>query len=327
MKYSLDQKTNRLRIKNRVTTILADGNFRVDPSNNLEFWLNEPLAWRRQYGLPGKISFTGSWKLTSQNDLELVLNTGDRLVLYGKVIDARDKELVFQIASEDKRGCRHVRLLKLSGSWGSDEANRIFFTVSRRTKPDILFLSGRWDINDNQQIVYNFEEQDLVKKKKALSSITFSGYWQITDVNRLAYIFSRGKLSRFDLRAHLETPNIYPKAGVIKYRLGAGVRQRKRGQPAIVCLYGQWRFGRISGLSFDMEYDKKRMHSMRFGASVNVSRKDSVEFGLVNEKGKALGGSLICTHRFLKSHDAEFFVRLKKLKNERSVDAGVTIPF
>lgn len=327
MKYSVDPKTNRLRISNRNATVFADGEFRIDPSNNLEYWLNEPVAWRRQYGLPGKVHFNGTWKLTPQNDLELRLNSGDRIVLRGRIIDARSEELVFQISADDKRGTQHVRLLKLGGRWGSDDSNRIYFAVSKSAKPDILTLSGSWTVNDNQQIAYNLEKQNLVTKEKLLSSVTFSGYWQITAADRLAYIFSRGSKSRFDFKAHLETPNLYPKAGVIKYRLGAGLRQDTRTRPVMVCLYGQWRFGKKAGLSFDMEYGRGHVQSIRFGAAVDVSRKDSVELSLVNELGESLGGSLICTHRFLKSLDASVFLRFKKLRKNRSVDAGVTIPF
>jgi hypothetical protein len=325
--YSSDQKSNRLRIKGRKTAVLVDGDFRVNSSNDLEYWLNEPPAWRKLYGLPGKITFNGKWQLTPQNDLELTLRSGDRLVLRGRIVDARSEELVFQISSEDKRGTQHVRLLKLSGSWGTDDSNKIRFAVSRRTEPDILTLSGNWTVNDNQQIVFDLIRKASVTGEKIVTAVIFSGYWQISEADRLTYIFSRGSLSRFDFKAQFETPNLYPKAGVIKYRVGTGLSQVKRGSPVAVCLYGHWRFSRKAGLNFDMEYEKGRLRAIHFGASLDVSRKDRIEFILSNERGEGLGGSLICARRFMKSLDADFFVRFKKAGDNSSVDAGITIPF
>jgi hypothetical protein len=327
VKYSVDRKTNRLRITSRTGAVCPDGEFRVNASNNLAYWLNEPLFWRRQHGLPGKIAFNGAMRLTPHNDLELTLRSGDRLALRGRIIGARGDELAFQVASEDKRGTQHVRLLKFSGAWGADDANRIYFSVRKRTLPDILTLSGGWVVNDNQQIVYSFEKTDRVTGERVVTSLGFAGYWRITRENRLSYIFSRGSDSRFDFKAHLETPNMYPQKGVIKYRIGGGIRQGKRDQPVIVCLYGRWNFSRKTGLSFEMDYGKGQVHSMRFGAGVNVSKKDTIELDLVNEEGETLGGSLICTHRFLRARDGAFFVRLKKIGKEQSIDAGVTIPF
>jgi hypothetical protein len=337
VKYSIDPNTNRLRIHRRDRLISPEGSFRINSENQLEYWLNAPSSWLIQNNLPGKITFIGTWKLTAQDDLQLSvdkasylpesLSGASRITINGKIIAAEANKLVFEVHSRNDHGLGNIRLLKLSGSWGSDSANRISFAVTKRTAPDILTLSGNWSVNDNQQITYTLKKFDLVTKEKIRSTCEFSGYWQLSDKNRLAYIFSKGSLSRFNFKAQIETPNIYPKAGVIKYRLGTGVRQSKRGRPVIVCLYGEWRFSRNLRLSFNMEYEKGIYRSLDFGALVNVTRRDSLELQLLNESGIDTGIALTCTHRFLKELDAEVYLRMQRLMNDSRVEAGVRIPF
>jgi hypothetical protein len=337
VKYSIDPQTNRLRITRRNKILSPDGSFRINPDNHLEYWLNGPPAWLRQNDLPGKITFIGTWKLTSQDDLQLRVNKASylpeslsgisRIIINGKIIAAETDKLVFEVYSKNAQGLGNIRLLKLSGSWGSDDANRISFAATKRTSPDILTLSGTWSVNDNQHITYTLKKFHLATKEKILAKCEFSGCWQLSDKNRLAYIFSNGSLSRFDFKAQIETPNIYPKAGVIKYRLGTGVRQSKRGAPVIVCLYGEWRFSRNLRLSFDMEYEKGIYRSLDFGAAVNISRSDSLELKLLNEKGIYTGITLTCTHRFLKGLDAEVYLRMQKLMNDSRIEAGIRMPF
>jgi len=337
VKYSIDPQTNRLAITRRNKILSPEGSFRINSGNYLEYWLNEPSAWLRQNNLPRKITFIGSWKLTAQDDLQLKVDKASylpeslsgisRLTINGKIISAESNNLVFEVHSRDDKGLQQVRLLKLSGTWGSDDANRIFFAVTKRTAPDILTLSGTWSLNDNQQITYTVKKFILITKEKIRSTCTFSGYWRLSGKNRLAYIFSKGSLSRFDFRVQLETPNIYPKAGVIKYRLGTGVRQSKRGRPVIVCLYGEWRFSRNLSLSFEMECEKGIYRSLDFGALVNVTRRDSLELKLLNESGIDTGISFTCTHQFLKGLDAEVYLRVKRMMNDSRIEAGVRIPF
>ncbi|HNQ50922.1 MAG TPA: hypothetical protein PKL03_05735 [Candidatus Omnitrophota bacterium] len=337
MKYSSDPKTNRLRITRAGKTVYVNGAFRVSAGNGLEYWLNSPPAWRWVHNLPSKIAFTGSWKLTGQDDLQLsvskasympeALSGVSRITLIGRIISAQENALIFESRSLDTRGNIHSRLLRLTGAWGSDDANRIIFSVAKKDRPDVLTLSGTWSVNDNQQITYTAEKYDLARRDKTISIVEFTGSWQVSASNRISYVLRKGSASRFDLRAHLETPNIYPQAGVIKYRLGTGVRQSRKGHPTIICLYGQWKIGRKLAPSFEMEYEKGRVCSLEFGCRFDVSKKDRIEAALTCARGEDLGGRLIFTRRFLAKLDADLFVRLKKTARERSVDAGVTIPF
>lgn len=59
-RYMLDN-SNRLVIKSKGKEITCDGKLCLDRNNRLLYWLNEPAAWRKVYGLPSRISFDGKW--------------------------------------------------------------------------------------------------------------------------------------------------------------------------------------------------------------------------------------------------------------------------
>lgn len=324
---------------NGIDTAL-DGSFSIDEHNRLWYWLNEPTAWRKKYDLPEKIAFEGTWKLNSNYDLVLELDCHSReswnpynflpestIVLKGEIISCESDKLVFQIKSTQKNGTSTIKLLKLSGIWGANDSNQIFFSVTKKDSPDILTFTAAWKLNSNQQITYTIEKTDLIKKTRYKNTLTFQGFWEINENKRLTYIISKGTDSKFDFKAQLETPNIYPKKGVIKYRVGIGVRKPKLKHTKIISLYGIWKFSRKIGLTFDMEYEKDRINTITFGTEINFNKNNTVEFNLKNSLGELLGISVIYTHKFLKQHDAEFFIKLTKAKRESAINAGVKIPF
>lgn len=332
-KYSVDSD-NRLIVACNGENLSVNGTFSIDEENRLIYWLNEPQAWRVKYQLPEKIVFTGNWKLDVNYDLELRLIRSnsrgtvsvdyDTLTLKGELISCESDKLVFEIKSIDKNGLSELRLLKLSGIWQANESNQIYFSLAKKESPDILNFKAGWQLNQNQQIIYTYQKSGLKTKNKILSTLTFLGFWQISSATQLTYILSSAANSKFDFKAQLQTPNLYPKEGVIKYRLGAGV---KGTVPKVICLYGVWKLSRKLGLVFDMEYAKGEVHSLSFGAEVNFNKKNAVIFNLKNEFGEDLGLSVMFARRFLEKLDADFFLRLKHSQKESGVDAGVRIPF
>lgn len=314
-KYSVDDD-NRLVIANNAETLPIDGTFSTDEDNRLSYWLNETLPLREKYGLPEKLVFEGNWKLNSNCDLELELKETSRtqavpigrLSLKGELISSESDKLIFELSAIDKNGLTKVRLLKLSGTWAADELNRIYFSVSKKESPDILTFQAGWQLNQNQQIIYTYQKANLKTKAQTLSTLTFSGHWQITSVNQLTYILSGGTNSKFDFKVQLETPNIYPKEGAIKYRIGIGLEglspsfdfaQDKQGTvPKIISLYGTWKMSRKLGVTFDMEYAKGDIQSLAFGAEVNFNKNNEAIFNLKNDFGENLGISVVFTHRF-----------------------------
>ena len=308
-------------------------------------------GWRREYDLPKKIKFKGVWRLSPDYNLELYLDEtrqqirGKCLTLRGKILYAEAEALAFQIKSRDERGVNPVRkklsnkmglsngvnrvsLLKLSGIWQADKFNRIIFQIKKKAKPDTLVFKGAWRVNKNQQITYEYEKTKLKTKRKIKNALVFTGFWRISSVNRLSYILSGSSQSRFDFRVQLETPNLYPKKGAIKYRVGVGIKESLRPtQIRIITLYGAWKFSRRLGLYFEMNYGQGKIRRLAFNTEVNLTQRDKVIFKLKDTMGRGLGISVIFLRRFLSKRDAEWFLRLKKDRREKKIESGVRIGF
>jgi len=333
-KYSIDENNN-LTIEKNGRRLKPRGRFAATKDNRLIYWLNEPCAWRRKYRLGKAFIFEGKWKLNDNHDLELQLDKSDPwqkdgvLALKGYIVSAEKDRMVFQMKSRDSQGKSTFYFLKLGGYWQADKYNRINFVVKKSKQPaDTLLLSGTWQVNQNQRIVYSYEKASLKTKAKITHRLDFTGYWQINSAQRLTYIFSADSQSRFDFRYQIETPNLYPAEGVIKYRLGAGIRQSKSSAvPRIICLYGTWKFNRKLELSFWMDYGRGMAHKIVFATQIRIDKKNDIAISLLDSRNKALGIRVIFTHRFLKKLDAQIFLRLEAEKKEFAVRTGVRIPF
>ena len=213
-----------------------------------------------------------------------------------------------------------LRILKLKGTWRANDYNELCFEVSlRKGPPEIYAFKGSWKLNNNQQIEYMSED--------GRDRLTFKGYWNIFSANRLVYIFEGSSTSRFEFKVQLESTTFYPKKGEIRYRISVGLRQSRLTAPGqILIFYGEWKFGRDLGLTFQMDYGQGKIRAITFGAEVTFGR-NKVIFALKNEFGQPLGVTLTMTHKFLKHLDVEAFLRLKSIKKEQVIEAGITIPF
>jgi hypothetical protein len=157
--------------------------------------------------------------------------------------------------------------------------------------------------------------------------LVFEGFWQIDSANKLTYILKGSSGAKFNFRVYIESPNLYPKQGVIKYRLGIGLSQEAPAQEKVISLYGVWKFSRQLGLIFQMDYGCRQIKEIQFGATVSFNPQDEVVFALKSRSGEPLGMSITFGHKFLKQLDAEAFLRLKKSYGESRFDLGVCIPF
>ena len=216
----------------------------------------------------------------------------------------------------------HLRLLKLKGTWRANEYNELVFeAAARRGPPEKYTFKGVWKLNSNQQIEYSCGDDPDV--------LTFKGHWDISSANKLVYLFEGSSTSRFEFKVQLESPIIYPKKGEIRYRIGIGIRQNQNRLTAsrqAIILYGEWKFGRNLGLTFQMDYGQGRVKTLEFGAEVTFDH-NKIIFALKNELNKPLGITLTMTHKFLEHFDAEAFVRLKSRQKEQAIEVGITIPF
>jgi hypothetical protein len=331
-RFSADDK-NRLVVKLGKDHIEPDGDFRINKDNSLSYLLNEPQPWRRKYGLPRKINFQGRWKLDDNHDLELDLAqshsglSGGKITLKGEVICARGDILAFELRSQDPSGRKEFRVLELSGSWRADESNNIVFWVDKKGGADGLKFGSSWKLDEKHQITCTYDKTDLITGAREAKSVNFSGFWQIASDNILTYLFSTGSKSRFDFRAQIETPNLYPQEGKIKFRLGAGMKQGRPSPAKIVTFYGGWKFSRDLGLVFEMDYGGGRLRSWEFGADINLTRRDRIELSLVDPERKPLRVSVTFSHRFLKKLDAEAYLKFKALRDGPAIETGVEVPF
>ncbi|MDD5044251.1 MAG: hypothetical protein PHH69_01280 [Candidatus Omnitrophica bacterium] len=106
--YTTD-KANRLIIRRKGKTLTPDGRFKIDESNRLYFWLNEPLSYTRKYRLPQKISLDGKWRLNDEHNLEIVSDkyAGGNLLLKINIIAAAPEGFIFGVSQIDKQGQAH----------------------------------------------------------------------------------------------------------------------------------------------------------------------------------------------------------------------------
>jgi len=213
-----------------------------------------------------------------------------------------------------------LRILRLKGTWRANSQNELCFDVAlRKGPPQTYTFKGTWKLNNNQQIEYTCGDGPDV--------LTFKGHWDISLANRLVYSLEGSSTSRFEFKVQLESKTFYPKEGQIRYRIGIGARQSRLTLPGqLLILYGEWKFSRNLGLTFEIDYGQNRVKAIEFGAEVTFGR-NKVDFSLKNEIGEPLGITLTMTHKFLKTLDAKAFISLKKLKDEQAIEAGITIPF
>jgi hypothetical protein len=181
-KYSIDS-SGRLNIQRKHERVVCEGNFNIDAKNRLIYLLNEPDAWKRKYGLGPEARFEGRWRLDDEHNLEFVLGRKKEgsagqgsLKLKGNIVSVDKDTLAFEIHSCDRGGNSHIRLIKLSGCWQADEANRLSFSVSGQ--PDVLTLNGAWQVNKNQQITYKYESAG----RKIVQTLVFEGFWDIDEL-------------------------------------------------------------------------------------------------------------------------------------------------
>ena len=213
-----------------------------------------------------------------------------------------------------------LRLLKLKGTWRANSQNELVFEAAgRKGRKQTYAFKGAWKLNNNQQIEYTTED--------SRDTLTFKGFWKIPSNHKLVYMLEGSSKSRFEFKVHLESASMYPKKGAIRYRIGIGTRKSRKTSPGqLLILYGEWKFSRNLGLSFNIDYGQGKIKGVGFGADVTFAR-NKINLSLNNEFGKPLGVTLTLTRQLFKSLDAKAFLKLSQHRQERGVEAGIVIPF
>lgn len=336
--FSVDEQ-NRLIMKTSTTEkpIVIKGRFRNDSNNNLIYLVEKPISDRRghfgfirQYRLPRRLEFKGRWKLNSNHDLVLDLQDEENfgrgtLIIKGKILRVNEDFLDFQIKTKQQATVEIIHILRIKGTWQADRFNRITFEVERKVIPEALIFKGAWEINKSQQITYCYEKTSLKTKTKIKESLVFDGFWQITKKDKLRYILFNSHDSYFDFKVQVESTNIYPKEGEIKYRLGVGLRESRRVK--IISLFGTWKFGKKGDIGFNIDYGKSQRLTLNFLAGLKLSSNKELVFGLKDLTGKSLGISLIYKRNLLSKKDLECILQLKNKYKDFYIGAEATIRF
>lgn len=328
LRYAVDD-INRLLIKKNGQQYPVEGEFKIE-RNNLIFEPDRKSPLTKDLDLPKRIKFQGNWHLNENRDLKLSLiendyqNKEDELEIRGKVISCETDAVVFETKCKKTATSDKFSLLRLGGKWQADESNELNFLVTKDIEEDILRFRGAWGVNQNQEIIYTYEKQDLIRKTRTQELITFKGFWQINARDRITYILDLKNKSFFEFKVQIERPDIKGESEEIKYRIGIGVRDLK--QERVFLLFGKWRVRQKRTISFELDYGERGIRAIAFGASVVLNKNNEFVFELKNRRGEDLGIRVTFNRNFFKGN-AALFARLSKLEDDRRLEVGIRIPW
>ena len=326
LKYSTDT-FNRLLVTKYGKVYPIEGVFKVE-KGNLIYLPSERSGYVKELKQPSRIKFEGNWYLTADYDLRFVLietqrqNKGDELNIKGKIFSFEADAVIFQAKFKKSLYEDEISLLSLGGRWRADNRNQLEFIVTKSYQEDMLKFTGGWQVNENQQITYTYQKQNLATKTKTDELLTFKGYWSIDTRNRLVYILDLKNKSFFDFTAQIQSPVMRGKEGEVRYRVGVGVKNLAREN--IVTLSGTWKVSRQKDIFFQMDYGKRHIEKIAFGANVYLGKDKTVIFELRNKRNEGLGFSVAFEKRFLKKQ-AGVFTRVSKLGEDKRIEAGLRI--
>jgi len=298
------------------------GRFKVDKNNVLSYHVKAPLPSGAR--VPHQVKLQGKWSLTEDHNLQFTLNKwarqtlGDKLTLQGRILDVKKNSLLFSVTTKTKKDVRSTYILNLAGVWRADKRNRLTFRVKKENgKYDVLTFRGGWIVDERHRIVYKYQKAQLITKRKQLQSLTFEGYWDIKDAVRLWYVIDKRSDSVFAFTTEV---GIF-KGKCIKYEVGIDVLDNGKLKTRMITLYGTWKIKKGIGLTFETEYENKRVHAIVFRADAKLTSKDKISFKLRKERGKEIVGKLELTRKILKG-DGEAFLRFLRSNDETAVIVG-----
>lgn len=262
----------------------------------------------------------GRWRLTRDHEIAYRgEGREEEFSLQGPLIAAEPGRLLFSASEKTSDQKTVTQIVRVDGEWKADSRNRIIFVVEKESgRADELTFSSGWKLNDRYELIYSYKQTQLKTRKRLDRELVFSGEWDLSEKNRLAFLIGGDDRSRLRFRGAFQTPSILAKAGEIRYQLG--VEGRAGRQPRTLTFFGKWKVSRTLGLSFELEAGRKRKRVWRFGGEWNLDRANRVAVQLLSGDGERLGAEVIFTRDFFK--DGELFVRLQNSAGESRVEAG-----
>nr|MBU1328118.1 hypothetical protein [Candidatus Omnitrophota bacterium] len=265
---------------------VAHGRFIVDSGNNLSYEVNKSQG----LDIPQKIGFSGKYSLDKKHKLVFTLNKwnnqceGNRLTLKAKIIDAKSNEVAFLINSKASESKGLSYIMKLYGSWQADKHNRLTFGIERdRGDADSLVLSGAWEINKNNEMVYRYGKEPKV--------IAFRGSWDISDKHRISYVLDKKINSGFNFKSSLGTMVLKGKEKSLAFDVGIGISKAKKLKRKII-LSGRWKIARDKELILETADIKKG--GVRLKLTKEMFDRQGMAYieSIVKEKERYIGGGV-----------------------------------
>lgn len=269
----------------------------------------------------GKL-INGKWEIDKKHRIAYRVKGQKEIAsVKAKIIDVKPAGLSILITRGQNYQRKGSKKYELDGYWRLDPKNRITFEVKRnKGSTDTLTFVNGWQINNNHQVTYTYQEETLKTKRKLTRTFTFKGYWDILEKNRLTYFFRTSSQSYFRVRGAFQTRSILAKKGEIRYQYGIELEKRIKTQTLV--LFGKWKYSRKLGLNFEVEYKNGQKHAIVFGGEYSFDGNHKIEANLKSREGQKLGIELVLT-RDLFNKDGNAFVRLMRSQDESRVEGGI----
>lgn len=311
------------------TVRVLDGTAAVDRRNRFLYRVEAAAGQDGQPG-PHAISLDGAWSLTPDHDLLLTLRETDRrarraLHVKGALLRVDAHALVFALRRDAREARREAQHLILSGKWQADDRNRLVFLAEKADgSEDRLTLQGGWELDPHHALVYRYRRRAPRGQGREDHTLVFDGAWDVSGADRLVYRLAGSRDSAFEFKAALQSPSLLASDGRLVYQIGIGLAGRGT-LTRRVALFGAWKLNRDLSVSFEVPYADGRVRSMRFEGSASLDRRDRIRVVLRTGRREPLGLTVTFTRELVP--DARLFVELRKDAEERSLLGGVQVRF
>ncbi len=296
---------------------VLDGSFEIDENNYVTYHVKKS----QESNIPQQVKLKGAWSLNNDHNLVLTLDkwgnqiAGNKLTVESELIDAKDNMLSFALTTKDSENNAHIYIVKLGGRWQADEYNRFTFNVQKETGiSDKITLTGAWEVNKQNEIIYTYEKSTAGKKEKITKAVTLKGYWDIAGKHRIKYVLNKEIESEFDFKVSVGKSE----GRGLEYEIGVGASPSKK----TITLFGSWKVNKKSGLLFEMPCAEGKINSVIFGAWGKLDKNLNLEIRLENKIGEDLGIDVKLSRRILEGQ-GEAFIRALRSQKEVSIVAGV----
>ena len=262
------------------------GKFRTDENNALYYEINKSQG----LDVPQKIKFSGRYTLDKDHNFIITLDKwnnqceGNKLTLKTKLIDAKSNEIALLVNSKLSENKGLTYIMKLYGSWQADKHNRLTFGVERENnKADALTLSGAWEINKNNEIVYKYGKDSQI--------LIFKGYWDIRDKCRLSYILDRKINSGFNFKASLGTLAPEGREAYVTFNVGIGVSKAEKLHRKII-FSGKWKMAKDKELVLETSDIEEGGLAVRFTKEMFDRQGIAYIESILRDKERFIGGGI-----------------------------------